>query len=182
MTTAGALFYESGVSATGIEAVVRSAGVSKPTLYAHFRSKSDLVAAVLEQRHLQRAAELRAWVEQTGDARQRPLAVFAWLADWYRRDGARGCAFLNTAAEIPDRDDPARLVVSREKRWLLEFLIHLVRDAGLAQPERLASQMLLLIDGVSGRALVEGPEAASHAVDDARQVAELLVAAADGPT
>jgi AcrR family transcriptional regulator len=179
VTTAAELFYEHGTNATGVDAVVRAAGVSKPTLYAHFASKSELVAAVLERRHEERAAELKTWVARTRDPRKRPLAVFGWLRDWYRRDGARGCGFLNAAAETPDRDDPARRVVSREKRWLLDLLAELARDAGLARPALLASQLLLLIDGVSGRVLVEGPEAAPRAVADATRVAELLVAAAE---
>lgn len=180
LATAGELFYENGITLTGVDAVVRSAGVSKPTLYAHFGSKADLVAAVLERRCDQRAAELTAWVQETADARQRPLAVFAWLGAWYRRDGARGCAFLNVAAEVTDPDDPARLVVRREKRWLLGFLTGLAWDAGLREPERLGSQLLLLIDGVSGRVVVDGAGAAADAVADASRVADLLVAEAAG--
>ena len=159
---------------------MRASGISKPTLYAHFGSKSELVAAVLEQRHTRRAEELEAWVQGTEDVRKRPLAVFAWLGDWYRRDGARGCGFLNAAAELPDPDDAARLVVGREKRWLLDFLTGVVRDAGLREPERLASQLLLLIDGVGGRVLTAGPEIAPDAVADAADAAAALIEAAGG--
>jgi AcrR family transcriptional regulator len=180
LTAAGALFYEHGITATGVDTVVRVSGVSKPTLYAHFGSKSELVAAVLEQRHARRAEELEAWVERTDDVLERPLAVFAWLGDWYGRDGARGCGFLNAAAELPDRDDAARLVVSREKRWLLELLIRLVGDAGLREPERLASQLLLLVDGVGGRVLAEGPQIAPDVVAEATQAAATLIEAAGG--
>jgi len=64
--------------ATGVDAVVAAAGVSKPTLYAHFRSESELVAAVLERRHTRPTESLQAWVTaRTDDPRQRPLAVFA---------------------------------------------------------------------------------------------------------
>ncbi|MGI8561958.1 MAG: TetR/AcrR family transcriptional regulator [Candidatus Dormibacter sp.] len=178
LAAGGELFYNAGLTATGVDAVVRTAGVSKPTLYAHFRSKGQLVTAVLEQRHEQRVEELRAWVNRTDDIRQRPLAVFTWLADWYERDGARGCAFLNAAAELVDPQDPARGVVSREKRWLVEFLAQLASDADLRRPEQLASQLLLLIDGVSGRVLVQGVGAAPRVVAEATQVAALLVAAA----
>lgn len=184
LAAAGELFYDAGVTATGVDAVVRRAGVSKPTLYAHFRSKGDLVTAVLEQRHAQRAEELRAWVTRIDDVRQRPLAVFTWLADWYERDGARGCAFLNAAAELVDPEDPARLVVRREKRWLAEFLAQLASDAGLRRPEQLASQLLLLIDGVSGRVLVQGIQAAPVVIAEATPVAVMLITAAraDSPS
>src|SRR6478735_4858575 len=101
LDSASDLFYEDGIAATGVDDVVRAAGVSKPTLYAHFGSKAELVAAVLARRHAARAGELEAL--EGG-----PLAVFGWLADFYARDGARGCAFVNAAAELahggPGRD------------------------------------------------------------------------------
>ncbi len=176
--TAGALFYARGITATGVDTVVREAGVSKPTLYAHFGSKGELVAAVLGERHARRSDELRAWVAREADPRRRPLAVFDYLAGWYEREGGRGCAFLNAAAELTADGDPGREPVVAEKRWLLELFAELGRDAGLADPERLASQLLLLVDGVSGRVVVLGPSAAGAAVADARRVAELLIAAA----
>lgn len=129
---------------------------------------------MLERRHRNRARELEAWVARH-PAADRPLAVFGWLAEWYGRDGARGCAFLNAAAELADTGDPARRAVEREKRWLLGLLSDLAREAGLREPERTASQLLLLIDGVAGRAVVGGPVAARAAVEDARQAAERLV-------
>ena len=176
--TAEALFYARGITATGVDTVVREAGVSKPTLYAHFGSKSELVAAVLAERHARRSEELRAWVAREDDPRERPLAVFDYLARWYEREGGRGCAFLNAAAELTGDGDPGREPVVAEKRWLLELFAGLCSEARLTDPERLASQLLLLVDGVSGRVVVHGPSAAGDAIADARRVAELLIAAA----
>lgn len=178
LTTAGALFYTSGVTATGVDAVVKAAGLTKPTLYAHFPSKSALLAATLERRRTQRTEELEARVARTDDVGARPLAVFDWLRSWYERDGGRGCGFLNAAAELPDPTDPARQVVQAEKQWFRDYLTGLCRDAGLPRPERLGSQLLLLIDGVAGRVVVDGDSAAATAVTDATAVAEQLLAAA----
>jgi AcrR family transcriptional regulator len=179
LQTAGTLFYDEGITATGVDAVAHASGFSKPTLYAHFGSKRDLVAAVLEQRHSQRREELCAWVDAVADLRARPLAVFVWLAGWYGRAGARGCGFLNAAAELAHRDDPGRTVVQQEKRWLTDFLTALNREAGLQEPERLASQLVLLIDGIAGRVVVWGPDEAQRAVADATRAAETLIAAAE---
>ncbi len=178
LATASTLFYEHGIGATGVDAVVRAAGVSKPTLYAQFHSKSELVAAVLEQRYAERSEELRTRIAAVADPRARPLEVFAWLAEFYERGGARGCGFLNAAAELPDPDDVARRVVEREKRWLLDFLTTLARDAGAPDPDRIASQLMLLVDGVAGRVVVSGPSAAAAAVADATLAARTLLAAA----
>ena len=178
LVAAGDLFYERGLTATGVDTVARRAGVSKPTLYAQFTSKVALVAAVLERRHARRMAELDAWLEPIADVRQRPLAVFAWLGDWYGRDGSRGCAFVNAAAELPERDDPARVVTRCEKRWLAELLEQLAQDAGARDPARLGSQLQLLIDGVAARVVVHGPQAAGDAVADATRAAQVLLSAA----
>jgi AcrR family transcriptional regulator len=161
LETSARLFYEAGITATGVDTIVREAGVSKPTLYAHFGSKAELVATVLAERHERRIREL----SEAND----PLDVFAYLADFYAREGARGCAFLNAAAELVD-DDPARAAVVAEKAWLRERLVQLCGD------ERAGSQLLLLIDGIAGRVVVNGPGAAAEAVADATAAAKALLA------
>ncbi|MBO0892161.1 MAG: TetR/AcrR family transcriptional regulator, partial [Acidothermales bacterium] len=110
LATATTLFYERGITATGVDTVVAESGVSKPTLYAHFRTKEQLVAAVLADRDARRRTEIPAWVDAHARApRAKVLAVFDWLEAFYADGGARGCAFVNAAAEIPDPDSPARL-------------------------------------------------------------------------
>src|SRR5215217_4826375 len=108
--TAEALFYADGITATGVDTVVRAAGVSKPTLYAHFGSKDELISAVLEARHARRVAELE--------------GVQDVLAEFDAREGARGCAFLNAAAEL----GPGREAIVAEKRWLEALLTRLSGD------------------------------------------------------
>jgi len=172
------LFYTRGITRTGVDAVAEAAGVTKPTLYAQFGRKSQLVAAVLERRHERRRAELDAWLEPFPPAEQ-PLEVLAWLRSWYAAErNERGCAFLNAAAELPDPEDPGRIAVQREKSWLLERLVGLCHAAGLTQPETLGSQLLLLVDGLAGRAVVGGPAAAVTAADHAYRAAQVLIAAA----
>lgn len=154
LQAASRLFYEHGIAATGVDAVVRASGVSKPTLYAHFGDKAGLVQAVLEERHARRRAQLEAAVDGAED----PVgAVFDWLEGFYGREGTRGCAFLNAAAE-----GAGAAAVRAEKRWLRGFL------AGITGEERRGSQLLLLLDGISGRVVVEGPSAAAPAIADAR--------------
>jgi AcrR family transcriptional regulator len=154
LQAASRLFYEQGIAATGVDAVVRASGVSKPTLYAHFGDKAGLVQAVLEERHARRRQHLEAAVEGADDPVR---AVFDWLEGFYRDEGARGCAFLNAAAEGAGEE-----AVRAEKRWLRGFLEEITGD------ERRGSQLLLLLDGISGRVVVEGPSAAPAAIADAR--------------
>jgi AcrR family transcriptional regulator len=157
--------------------LVAAGGVSKPALSAHFRSKSELVAAVLERRHTRRTESLQAWVSaRTDDPRQRMLAVFDWLADFYVEEGRRGCAFLNAAAETPDPGGPARQVARRQKRWTQDFLASSPATRGWTTPERLGSQLLLLIVGASSPMVVEGDsEMALEIAEQARHVAAVVL-------
>ena len=175
--SAGRLFYADGITATGVDSVVRDAGVTKPTLYAHFGSKSELVAAVLRRRHDERRAELEAVLAPLSGA-ERPLAIFDWLIGFYADRGDRGCGFLNAAAELTERDHAARLAVQSEKTWLRDLLVTGCAAAGCTEPALIGSQLLLLIDGVSGRAVVGGRDAARAAATQARQAAEVLLSAA----
>jgi AcrR family transcriptional regulator len=174
LDSAGRLFYDDGITATGIDSVVRTAGVTKPTLYAHFRSKSELVAAVLQRRHDGRRAELEALLDPL-PAAEHPLAVLDWLQDFYAERGERGCGFLNAAAELTDRDATARAVVQAEKAWLRDLLTAGCAAAGCRNPALVGSQLLLLIDGVAGRAVVSGRAAAQEAAAEARQAADVLL-------
>ncbi|MHB1502185.1 MAG: TetR/AcrR family transcriptional regulator [Candidatus Dormibacteria bacterium] len=170
---ASGLFYSEGITATGVDKVAVRSGVSKPTLYAHFGSKQELVAAVLERRFVERVAALDEWVRAHAvSPRDRLLAVFDWQAEWHAGEGRRGCAFVNAAAEVPDPNDPAREVARREKRWMREYLAGLAADAGLPEPALFGADLMLLVDGANARVLVDGDLGAAR---DARRVAEVLI-------
>lgn len=169
------LFYTEGITACGVDKVVRQAGISKPTLYSHYRSKAELVAAALDFQHQSRRRMLEDYLNERSQLvpEQRLLAVFDWLEEWSRQQGIRGCAFLNAAAELSgSQDESARRVVIQHKQWWQSLLADLARDAGAKDPVRLADELLLLMDGVSARVLVTG-NAQSAGV--ARRVAHLLL-------
>ena len=173
LDAAAELFYSDGITATGVDRVVARSRVSRPTLYAHFGSKEELVAAVLERRHAERVATLDAWVRAHSDSpRGRLLAVFDWLGKWHTSEGQRGCAFVNAAAEVTNPANPAREVARRQKRWMREYLAGLAAEAGLPEPARLGADLMLLVDGANARVLVDGD---LDAAEDARRLAELLI-------
>jgi AcrR family transcriptional regulator len=175
VTAAGELFYAGGITATGVDTVVRAAGVTKPTLYAHFPSKAALVTATLERRYRERVAQLEELVQSVPEPEQRPVEVFRWLGDFYARAGSRGCGFLNAAAELTEPGDEARAVIEQEKRWLVDLLRRLCSEAGVTAPDRVARQLLLLVDGVAGHVVVHGPDGAAAAVADAITAAVVLM-------
>lgn len=169
------LFYTEGITACGVDKVVRQAGISKPTLYSHYRSKAELVAAALNFQHQTRRRMIEDYLNQRqGETpEQRLLAVFDWLEDWSSQQGMRGCAFLNAAAElVSPQDEPARQVIRHHKRWWQSLLAGLAQDAGAADPMRLADELLLLMDGVNARVLVTGNVGSAAS---AKRVARLLL-------
>ncbi len=144
---ASALFFRDGINATGIAAVAEFAGVSKMTLYAHFASKDDLIVAYLDQRN----ERWNAAVLQSLAAAQSPsdklLSLFDLHRQWLFEGGLRGCPFVNSAAEFPDRAHPVRLAVDRHKRSVKKHLLDLVEMAGLADPPTLVRRLFLLLEG-----------------------------------
>jgi AcrR family transcriptional regulator len=148
VATAAEMIYRRGVSATGVDAITRESGVSKPTLYTHFRSKDELVTAALEWRHERRRRDER--VPGRGGRlrdRQGALSVFDWVSEVNLASGLRGCAFLNAAVElVEESDEPALAVVRGHKAWWLvgTFARVLVtREIEPAQPARRLAAMAI---------------------------------------
>ncbi len=153
------LFYAEGITASGVDAIARHAAVAKPTLYSHFRSKADLVVAALAAQHRGREQMMERWLVERSAAPPalRLLAVFDWLEAWSAEAGGRGCPFLNAAAElVGPQYQAAREVVRQHKAWWLALLAGLARDAGARNPDTLAQELLLLMDGANARVLVTG--------------------------
>ncbi|PWD51795.1 TetR family transcriptional regulator [Serinibacter arcticus] len=178
LDAAEALFYEQGIAATGVDAILRRAEVAPATLYAHFAGKDGLVAAYLERR-LDRWRGT--WDEALGragdDADARAVAVFDALAEFRPGVGPRrGCAFLAASVEVTRPEHPAHAWLVADTRLLHERLLALAADTGTSDPAALAAELLALYDGVlAARArdslLREAPESAPEPARAARDLA-----------
>ncbi|MCZ7378194.1 TetR/AcrR family transcriptional regulator [Micromonospora sp. WMMC250] len=147
LDTAFRLFYAHGPRGVGVDTVIAESGVAKATLYKHFPRKDDLVLAYLDRVDQAWFGALRAAARDAGDEpREQLVGMFDALAGACRRDGYHGCAFINTAAESPDGGRVHARTVEHKtvvRAWVTE----LARQAGAAQPELLARQLTLLLDG-----------------------------------
>jgi AcrR family transcriptional regulator len=168
------LFSRQGYRAVGIDTVLERAGVAKMTLYKHFASKEELIAAVLEQVAGEIGASLaRRTAAVPADRGQRVLAVFDWLGEAVRGSDFHGCLFIKAASEYPDPEDLPRQAAVRFKENCRALLADLCHQAGVAEPERLAGELQLLMEGALVLAFLQrDPQAAS----DARRAAALLMA------
>ncbi len=147
LETARELFHRHGIRAVGVEAIAEAAGTNKMTLYRHFGSKDELVAACLRVVVSESEAlweDLRG--RHPGDARAQLRGWIDVVAECVLADG-RGCALANAAAELTEPGHPARRVAEEAKRAHRDRLATLCRDAGIGQADLLADTLCLMIEG-----------------------------------
>jgi AcrR family transcriptional regulator len=157
------LFYARGCAAVSLEAVAERAGVTRRTLYYHFESKEDLVAAYLKRRDL---AGLSMF-ERAGSI----LAVFDALERWFRTREFRGCALTNAVGENGETVVVAGPITQRHKRAILAWFDGRARDARVDEHAQLAEQLMLLFDGALTSARTRRDAGvAKHAREAARRL------------
>jgi AcrR family transcriptional regulator len=148
VAVASELFYRHGIRAIGVEAIAEAAGTNKMTLYRHFASKDELVAECLRQVAGQGAARWEIYEQaHPGDPLGQIRAWLADVADHVANTNHRGCALANAAVELPDKTHPARRVIEEYKIAQRGRLARLCRSAGLDEPEMLADELYLLLEG-----------------------------------
>lgn len=174
LDTASALFYAHGIHAVGVDRLIAESGVAKATLYKQFPSKEHVVAAYLRRmddnwrRHLRSAA-----LAAGEDPREQLFGVFVAL-EKTARDGRLGCAFINAVAEyLPG--SAVHAVAAEHKHTVRAWVRDLAAEAGAADPDTLAFQLTLLIDGTLAATRVEHAGAAAEA---AKRAARALIDAA----
>ena len=178
LAAAGHLFYARGIQAVGMDDIRAESGVPLKRLYQCFPSKDRLTEAYLARRDEQWLAALAARVDRARQPRQRVLAVFSFLEDWFAEPGFRGCAFINAAGELGTVSAPVAEITRQHKRKLRRYLAALAAAAGAADPSSLAAELLLLMDGAIVAAATGGTaRPAAHARAAARR---LLAAAVSG--
>ncbi|MGW8556329.1 TetR/AcrR family transcriptional regulator [Streptomyces tubercidicus] len=174
------LFYDRGIQSVGMDELRTAAGVSLKRLYQCFPAKQDLVEAYLRRRDTRWRAALAEYVDAHADVyadgpAARPLAVFDWLYRWFSGSGFRGCAFINAFGELGATSDGVSRAAREHKGALLSYLTELARGVPVPQPEAVAGQLALLVDGaITTAAITRDPDAARRA----RAAAETLLRAA----
>ena len=171
LETADRLFYRRGIRAVGVDTVAAEIGISKRTLYNYFPSKDALVVAYLMRRLRLPASSDRPPAEQI-------LGDFDRLEQAFGRSTFRGCPFVNAVAELGEPGHPANAIAvtfkEQRRTWFRDLLARLAVD----DADRLATQLMLLVDGAIAAALVRGDPAMARF---AREAAGVLLTAAGVP-
>lgn len=170
LRTADRLFYTQGIQAVGVDTIAAEVGISKRTLYNHFGSKADLIRAYLER-----------WgqPEPVSDLppAARILAEFDRLERVFVQPTYRGCPFINAVAEAAEPVETVTKLAADFKKARRAWFAACLAELGVADPEGLATQMMLLVDGAVATMLVQGDPRIARAAKDA---AAVLLAAAGG--
>ena len=168
LETADRLFYLRGIRAIGVDTIAAEIGISKRTLYNHFPSKDALLSAYLERRFVQPRESDKSPVEQI-------LGTFDSLERRFASKDFRGCPFVNAVAEVgPENRSVRRIAIAfKESRrlWFRDLLVQI----GVADPEALATQLVLLVDGSIAQDLVRDDPAMARA---AKEAAKMLLSGA----
>ena len=163
LETADLLFYQRGIRAVGVDTIAAEIGISKRTLYNHFSSKDELIAAYLAGRFVQPPPSDNPPVDQI-------LGTFDQLERGFASRGFRGCPFVNAVAELGAEDKSIKkiAIAFKESRrlWFRDLLLRLdVSDA-----EGLATQLVLLVDGSIAQDLVRNDPSMARAAKEAARV------------
>ncbi len=163
LAAAERLFYAEGIGAVGVDAIAEAAGVTKRTLYYHFASKDDLVAAYLEARDEATQRALREASDGATKAGDRVVAVFRFVERWSATAEYHGCPFNNAVAE-QTVSPKVTAIARRHKATMKSWFALQAAEGGARDADALGVQLLVLLDGALNGAAVSGsPEAATAA-------------------
>ena len=159
------LFLEHGFHATGIDKILQVAGVSKKTMYQYFRSKDELIYAVLRRYDgVYRNGFMKAVEESGKTPRARLEAIFAIAEVWFADHKFFGCMFINVIGEYSEEDSPIRDICKQFKQHMRQYVENLAREAHADDAPTLAEELCLLLEGAIVTAQVQqNPNAAKVA-------------------
>jgi AcrR family transcriptional regulator len=163
LETADLLFYHRGIRAVGVDTIAAEIGISKRTLYNHFPSKDELIAAYLAGRFTKAPPSDKPPVEQI-------LGTFDRLERGFATKGFRGCPFVNAVAELGAEDQSVRKIAVTFKESRRLWFRDLLKQLKVADAEGLATQLTLLVDGSIAQDLVRNDPSMARAAKEAAKV------------
>jgi AcrR family transcriptional regulator len=165
LETIDRLFYRQGIRAVGVDTIVAELGISKKTLYRHFRSKSEMIEAYLRGR-------FRPFPKDSDKPpAEQILSNFAWLErSLASKTEYRGCAYLNALAELGEDERESRDLAAHFKESRRLWYRDLLSKLDVDDPDTLATQLSLLVDGAYSAMLTRRDPSSTRAAIAAARV------------
>ncbi|MBL4601905.1 MAG: TetR/AcrR family transcriptional regulator [Emcibacteraceae bacterium] len=166
-------FYAGGFQAVGMDRLAKETGISKTSMYKHFKTKEDLILEVLNLRD----ENYRSWFVRRIEALastpvERLLAMFDALDEWFHEETYLSCMFIRASCEYPQSSNPIHKISAKHLRLLQAYVIGLAEQAGVKNPGDLARQLMLLNEGAIVLAHIQGPDDVAR---NAKETAQILI-------
>lgn len=148
--TASNLFYQNGYNLTGINEIIKEAGIAKSTLYNHFTSKDDICVAYLAYLNVPFLKNIKEFALSKPKGKKQLIALFDFLEDFFFDKNFNGCWCINTISEIPRENKKIRTEIQKEKKEFLELILFLVEANFSEKPKNetavLSKQIYLIYE------------------------------------
>ena len=174
--TASDLFYKKGYNLTGINEIIKEAGIAKATLYSHFRSKDDICLAYLRHKNETFLEEIKAFASKSPKGKAQLLALFNFLKNFFKDKDFNGCWCLKTVAEIPKEKENIRTEIQNQKNQFIQLINELMTknfpSHSAKENELLAKRIYLLYEGAVAESHLHQNK---WPIDSAKELCELVL-------
>jgi AcrR family transcriptional regulator len=155
------LFYRRGFTRVSMDEIAARARLTKRTLYAHFRSKDDLLAATLTRYSELDRQRLRVIAERLPEETAAMIeSFFCQMVEWAGKPRWSGSGFTRLVIELADLPGhPARGIARRAKAETEAWLAELLQQKKLRRPRERAREIMLLTEGAMALMLIHGDRA-----------------------
>lgn len=174
--TAANLFNQKGIHQVGINEIITKSNIAKMTLYKYFSSKDQLILEVIQYQDEQWRQWFRESMDKrSGRPREKLLAIFDVIEDWFNSTDFRRCPFSTIAAQIADLNHPVRHVCNQPLHEAYSYIYKLAEEASIDRPHIFTKQLLLIIGGCILTANLQGSHSAIAALPSAREAGLALI-------
>lgn len=142
------IFYDEGFHATGVDTLLADSGISKRTLYKYFRTKEELIAAIVE--HYQNVLfqnVTQEMMKRSKDPKEQILYLFDQKREEFEAKNYNGCFAVNAKLEYEGKDKKIENACKTLYEKLEEFVSDLCIQAKCKNPQRTARQIMILFEG-----------------------------------
>lgn len=173
--TASNLFYQKGYNLTGINEIIKEAGIAKATLYNHFKSKDAICLAYLDYKNDAFLKNIAAFVAEKPQGKDQCIAIFDFLRLFFEDSSFNGCWCINTISELPRDNETIRKKIQAQKRGFINFIENIVAHNFTSKPAKeqilLAKHIYILYEGaISESHLHQAPWPIDSARELCRQI------------
>ncbi len=172
LTGAMELFAGQAYADVSVDQIAQQAGVTKMTLYQHFRSKDELAIECLRMRLKRREERLDQFLARLDSSVDPLIAIFDWLDEWLDPTHFKGCAFVKAVNELAVVLPEVRVIAADAKERMRRRFTALARRSGRPRPAELGQELALLFEGAQSLALIES---SARPAQVARRMARLLL-------